>query len=99
MTEVPPPENDEFFDDEPDDEQTDRDQMVQGAIQQAQQYHAVMDAAKEWSRETATNLRVEAALEDDEETADEIEQVASIVRTVTERIEQGDNSRARSVGQ
>lgn len=75
------------------------DQNVQQAIQQAQQYHSIMDAAKEWSRETAANLRVEAVLEDDEETAAEIEQVSAIVRTVTERVEQGDNNRARSVSQ
>lgn len=79
--------------------QESRDELVQTAIQQAQQYHAIMDAAKEWARETATDLRVEAALEDDEETADEIAQVAGIVETVTARVEQGDNSRARSVGQ
>jgi hypothetical protein len=86
---IEPPESDELFDQE---------EMLQEAIQQAQQYHSIMDSAKEWSRETTTDLRIEAALEDDEEAADRIEQIAAIVRTVTERIEQGDNNRARSVG-
>jgi hypothetical protein len=86
---IEPPESDELFDQE---------EMLQEAIQQAQQYHSIMDSAKEWSRETTTDLRIEAALEEDEEAADRIEQIAAIVRTVTERIEQGDNNRARSVG-
>jgi hypothetical protein len=86
---IEPPESDELFDQE---------EMLQEAIQQAQQYHSIMDSAKKWSRETTTDLRIEAALEEDEEAADRIEQIAAIVRTVTERIEQGDNNRARSVG-
>lgn len=95
--EVPPPEGDEIFDEQTDeDPATERDRMVQEAVQQAQQFHATMDAAKEWSRETAADLRVEAALETDDETADELEQVASLVRTVTERVEQGDNARSRN---
>ncbi|OYR54987.1 hypothetical protein [Halorubrum halodurans] len=94
MTEVPPPENDEFFDDEQLDT-TERDQLVQQAIQQAKQYHGLMDAAKEWARDTAADLLVEAALEDDAETAGEIEQAAALVKTVPNRIEQGDNARSR----
>jgi hypothetical protein len=90
---VEPPEADELFDEEQTDEQEER---VTAAFEQAQQYHAVFDAAKEWSRETAADLRVEAALESDENSAAEIEQVAALVRTVTERIEQGDNARSRT---
>lgn len=73
--------------------------VVERSIQQANQFHAMMDQAKAWSREAAGELRVKAALEDDEETASEIEQAASMVKTVTQRIEQGDNNRARNFDQ
>ncbi|UBF22639.1 hypothetical protein HRTV-25_gp58 [Halorubrum tailed virus 25] len=95
MTEVPPPENDDFFEDDEPTENPERDQLVQTAIQQAQQYHTVMDAAKEWGRDTAAELLVEAAIEDDDETAEEIEQTAALVRTVVRRIEKGDNNLSR----
>jgi type II secretory pathway pseudopilin PulG len=88
--EIRPPEADELFD-------TDQQRIVQESIQQAQQYHSAMDSAKGWARETVADLRVEAALEDDDETAAEIEQVAAIVTTVIDRIEQGDNNRARAL--
>jgi hypothetical protein len=73
------------------------EQVIEQALEQAQQYHAVIDSAKEWSRESVAELRVLSALETDEDTAEEIEQVSSIVKTVTERIEQGDNQRSRQV--
>ncbi|QSG06347.1 hypothetical protein HSR121_2014 [Halapricum desulfuricans] len=63
-----------------------------------QHYHGTIDVAKQWSRETAADLLVEAALEEDEETAAEIHKVVELVRTVTDRIEQGDNTRARQPG-
>lgn len=88
--EIEPPESDEIFDNN-----EDRDQLVETAVQQAQQYHRVMDAAKDWARETATELRVEAALEEDDETAEEIEQIAAMVLTVPNRIERGDNNLSR----
>lgn len=77
--------------------ESDRDQMVEDAVQQAQQFHDIMDGAKQWSRETAANLRVEAALEDGQEASVEIEQIAKLVESVTTRIEQGDNNRARQI--
>lgn len=89
MTEVPPPDSDELF------EEDEQEQLVQTAVQQARQYHSVLDTAKEWSREMSGELRVVAALEEDEETASDIEQVAELVKTVTARIEQGDNNRSR----
>jgi hypothetical protein len=89
MTEVPPPDSDELF------EEDEQEQLVQTAVQQARQYHSVLDTAKEWSREMSGELRVAAALEEDEETASDIEQVAELVKTVTARIEQGDNNRSR----
>lgn len=73
------------------------EQVIEQALEQAQQYHAVIDSAKEWSRESVAELRVLSALETDEDTAEQIEQVSSIVKTVTERIEQGDNQRSRQV--
>ena len=88
---VEPPENDEMFGTESDE----RDQMVEQAVQQANKFHQMMDGAKEWSREKATEVRVEAALVDDEETATELEQVAGLIQSVTARIERGDNNRAR----
>jgi hypothetical protein len=87
--EIQPPDEDELFDNE-------QQQMVSMAIQQANQYHTVMDSAKTWGRQAVADLRVEAALEDDEETAAEIEQVAAMVTTVVERVEQGDNNRSRA---
>ena len=89
MTEVPPPDSDELF------EEDEQEQLVQTAVQQARQYHSVLDTAKEWSREMSGERRVVAALEEDEETASDIEQVAELVKTVTARIEQGDNNRSR----
>lgn len=89
--EIQPPADDELFD-------SDQQRIVQEAVQQAQQYHSVMDSAKGWARETVADLRVEAALEDDDERAEEIEQVAAIVTTVIDRIERGDNNRSRSLG-
>lgn len=88
--EIQPPAEDELFD-------SDQQRLVEATVQQAQQYHTVMDAAKTWGREAVTKLSVEAALEDDEETAAEIEKVAAIVTTVIERIEQGDNNRSRNL--
>lgn len=81
----------------PEQEEPEQEQVIEQALEQAQQYHAVIDSAKEWSREMVAELRVLSALETDEDTAEEIEQVASIVKTVTERIEQGDNQRSRQV--
>jgi len=77
-------------------ENYERDEMVTDAVNQAKQYHTVMDSAKAWARDTSADLLVEAALADDENEAEEIEQIAALVRTVVERIEQGDNSRARA---
>lgn len=84
---VEPPTEDELFED--------RDRLVEGAVERANQFHRMMDGAKEWARQAATDLRVEQALEDDDEVADELGQVAEIVESVTARIEQGDNNRAR----
>jgi hypothetical protein len=78
---VEPPEG-ETFSDEND---------VEQAVEQANQFHQMMDGAKVWSRETATDLRVKAALEGD----DELNQIAGLVESVQTRIEQGDNNRAR----
>ena len=72
-----------------------QEELVQRAIEQAKQYHSVMDAARTWGHSMETELLVEAALEDDEETAAEIERVADIVRTVPRRIEQGENAISR----
>lgn len=84
---------------QPEPEEPEPEQVIEQALEQAQQYHAIIDAAKEWSRENVAELRVLSALETDEDTAEEIEQVSSIVKTVTERIEQGDNQRSRQVRQ
>lgn len=82
---------------QPKQEEPEPEQVIEQALEQAQQYHAVIDSAKEWSRESVAELRVLSALETDEDTAEQIEQVSSIVKTVTERIEQGDNQRSRQV--
>lgn len=85
---VAPPDEDEMFeDDEPD--------PAEQAVQQANQFHQIMDQAKDWARQTASDIRVDAALKDDEETAEQLDQIADLVETVTTRIEQGDNNRAR----
>lgn len=91
--EVPPPEEDTLFEDEQ--RENDQDLQVQHALEQARQYHAAMDAAKTWGRKTATDLRVSAVSVDDPEARDELAQAAALVETVTDRIEQGDNQRAR----
>lgn len=82
---------------QPEQEEPEPEQVIEQAFEQAQQYHAAIDSAKEWSRESVAELRVLSALETDEDTAEQIEQVSSIVKTVTERIEQGDNQRSRQV--
>lgn len=82
---------------QPKQEEPEPEQVIEQALEQAQQYHAVIDSAKEWSRESVAELRVLSALETNEDTAEQIEQVSSIVKTVTERIEQGDNQRSRQV--
>jgi len=76
-------------------ETNETDESIQSALQQADQFHAILDQAKEWSRETATSLRVEAALADDEEDAERLAQAVALVRTVADRIEQGDSGRSR----
>lgn len=86
---VEPP-NEDFYDDT-----AERDELVSDAMQQASRFHVLMDKAKSWSHETVSKLRVEAALAEDTETRDEIEQVADIVATINARIEDGDKSRAR----
>lgn len=73
----------------------DVEQEVEQAVQQAQQYHAIMDEAKLWSRETATDIRVKAEVEEDEESASRLNEIAALIETVGGRVEQGDNSRAR----
>ena len=83
---IEPPESDELFDQE---------KFVESAITRAKDYHNMMDGAKQWAITTAADLRVEAALEDDEETADEINQAAELVMTIPRRIEQGDITRTR----
>jgi hypothetical protein len=90
-TTVEPPTEDELLEDSVDE----RDEKVERAVQQANQFHQMMDQAKEWSREIAADLRVEAALEDEESVADQIEEIADLVNSVTTRIERGDNNRAR----
>jgi hypothetical protein len=76
-------------------EQQEQDPAVTAAVEQADQFHLMMDNAKAWSRKMAAEMRVKAALEDDEETAAELEQIAGLVESVTNRIEQGDNTLAR----
>lgn len=89
---VEPPETDEMMSDESEDS---RDPMVEQAVQQATQFHHLIDGAKEWSRETATELRVKAALADENGEAEELEQIAGMVRSVNQRIERGDTNLAR----
>ena len=93
--EIQPPESDELFEEDESDEKEKRRHLVQVALQRANQYHAMIDEAKEWSRERSADVLVEAALEQEEEDAREIAEVAELVRTVARRIEQGDNSLAR----
>lgn len=88
---VEPPSDDEIFDDET----NPRDLEVQQSVEQATQYHQMMDQAKDWARTASAELRVEAALEDDPRTADELEEIAELIKTVTTRIERGDNLLAR----
>ena len=93
--EIQPPESDELFEEDESGEKEKRRHLVQVALQRANQYHAVLDEAKEWSREKSADVLVEAALEEDEEDSAEIAEVAELIRTVAKRIEQGDNQRAR----
>lgn len=94
---VPPPESEEedLFSDEQPGENPEQDRLVHESVNQATQYHAVFDSAKNWARDTAANLLVEAALEEDDETREELRRIAAVVRTVSDRIEQGDNHRSR----
>lgn len=79
---------------EPAAEESETDESIRTSLQQAQQFHVMMDRAKEWSREAAMNLTIEAALADDED-AERLEEAVSFVRTVADRIEEGDTGRAR----
>ena len=88
MSDVEPPEDDELFQDE-------QDQVVQEAVQQANQFHQMMDGAKAWARRTALDVRVYQALEEEEEAAEELGEIAGLVESVITRIERGDNNRAR----
>jgi hypothetical protein len=92
QNDVEPPEEDEMF---AEDQPPEVDQETQEALQQAHQFHAGFDQAKEWATETAADLRVKAALEDDPEVAEQVEQIAKLVRSVNRRISQGDNNMAR----
>lgn len=85
---VAPPDEDEMFEDDGPDE-------VEQTVQQANQFHQMMDGAKDWARQTASELRVKAALADDPETAEELERIVLLIESVTARIEHGDNNRAR----
>jgi hypothetical protein len=89
---VEPPKTDEMMSDE---NERDADPMVEQAVQQATQFHQLIDGAKEWSRETSAELRVKAALADSDEETEELEQIAGMVRSVNQRIERGDTNLAR----
>lgn len=89
---VPPPEEDELFEDA---EQ--HAESIESARNQAYQFHSMLDQMKDWSRETVTALRVEAAECDDEEMTTNLLRAAELSETVRRRIETGDNALARMV--
>lgn len=75
---------------------------LQEKLQQAQQIHAQLDEAKNWAVDAATEIRTRADVLEgvDELGADEADQrrqVADIIRSIYERIEQGDSNKAKQV--
>lgn len=77
------------------DDTDEQEEMIQEVMEQANQFHMMMDEAKPWAREASSEIRIAAATTDDEEMAEKLEQVAEMVNSVAERVEQGDNNRAR----
>lgn len=80
------------------DEETDE---IEQAVQQAEQYHNLLDEAKEWSNNQGISMRTQAELlEDLNEDSTEEEQMALFslsdrILSVKRRIEQGDANVAR----
>lgn len=71
-------------------------------VGQARQMHSQLDGMRQWSRRNAARLEERARLvedglldSDDVKPADELRELAAVVRTVTERIEQGDINKVR----
>lgn len=71
-------------------------------IEQAQQYHQMLDAAKYWSLQEAAKLEERADLAeehdiDTDESPEEMRQTAQIIRTVASRIRPGDEQKVREI--
>lgn len=70
------------------------------ALQQAQQYHQMLDNMKEWSRQTSVEIRSEADVREelddiDSDEADQLRQIAEVINSLYRRIEKGDSDAAK----
>lgn len=64
-------------------------------VQQSQEFHTMLDNMKRWSGDVAADLLLRRGDTDDEEEIERIDEALKLIRSVAQRIEQGDNQRAR----
>ncbi|SEL19758.1 hypothetical protein [Haloferax larsenii] len=93
---VDPPVDDDLLTEQSFEDESD----IERAVEQARLFHNQIDEMKAWSRRAYSEILAQAAVleateQADSDEADEIRQVARLVLTVSDRIEQGDTHRVR----
>ncbi|MFC7191900.1 hypothetical protein ACFQL7_20660 [Halocatena marina] len=64
-------------------------------VQQSHEFHSMLDNMKRWSGDVATQILINRGDTDEESEIERHDQALELVRSVAQRIEQGDNQRAR----